>query len=70
MQETQVQFLGWEDNLAEGNGYSLQYSCLENSTNKRAWWTTVHGVAESDVTEQLTHPMFSAYTSTAISSIF
>ena len=23
----------------EGNGYSLQYSCLENSMNRRAWWS-------------------------------
>ena len=22
----------------EGNGYPLQYSCLENSTDKGAWW--------------------------------
>ena len=31
----------------EGNGYSLQYSCLENSVDRGAWWATVHGVAES-----------------------
>ena len=31
----------------EGNGYSLQYSCLENSTDRGAWWATVHGVAKS-----------------------
>ena len=31
----------------EGNGYPLQYSCLENSTDRGAWWTTVHGVAKS-----------------------
>ena len=30
----------------EGNGYPLQYSCLENSMYKGAWWATVHGVAE------------------------
>ena len=32
----------------EGNGYPLQYSCLENSTDRGAWWATVHGVADSD----------------------
>ena len=38
----------------EGNGYPLQYSCLENSMGRGAWWTTAHGVAkESDTTEQL-----------------
>ena len=32
----------------EGNSYPLQYSCLENSKDRRAWWaTTVHGVAKS-----------------------
>ena len=28
----------------EGNGSFLQYSCLENPTDRRAWWATVHGV--------------------------
>ena len=27
-----------------GNGNPLQYSCLENSTDRAAWWATVHGV--------------------------
>ena len=31
----------------EGNGYTLQYSCLENSLDRGAWWATVHGVAKS-----------------------
>ena len=30
--------------LGEGNGNPLQYSCLENSMDRRAWWATVHGV--------------------------
>ena len=31
----------------EVNGYSLQYSCLENSIGRGALWATVHGVAKS-----------------------
>ena len=31
----------------EGNGNPLQYSCLENSMSRGAWWTAVYGVAES-----------------------
>ena len=37
----------------EGNGNPLQYSCLENSMDGGAWWATVHGVAESDMTGRL-----------------
>ena len=34
-----------------GNGNSLQYSCLENPTDRGAWQSTVHGVTrESDMT--------------------
>ena len=29
----------------EGNGYPLQYSCLENPMDRGAWRTTVHEVA-------------------------
>ena len=31
----------------EGNGKSLQYSCLENSMDGGAWWATVHGLTKS-----------------------
>ena len=31
----------------EGNGNTLQYSCLENSTDRGAWWATVQRVAKS-----------------------
>ena len=30
-----------------GNGNPLQYSCLENSTNRGAWQAAVHGVTKS-----------------------
>ena len=30
----------------EGHGNPLQYSCLENSMDRVAWWSTVHGVAK------------------------
>ena len=31
----------------EENGNPLQYSCLENSLDRRAWQATVHGVTTS-----------------------
>jgi len=36
-----------------GNGYPLQYSCPETSTDRGVWWATVQGVAESKMTEPL-----------------
>ena len=47
MQETSVQFLSWEEYPGEGNGYPLQYSCLENPIDRGAWQSTVHGVTKS-----------------------
>ena len=35
------------DMQGEGNGTPLQYSCLENPMDGRAWWAAVHGVTES-----------------------
>ena len=32
--------------FGEGNGNPLQYSCLENSTDRGAWWATIRGVAK------------------------
>ena len=31
----------------EGNGNTLQYSCLANPMDGGAWWAAVHGVARS-----------------------
>ena len=39
--------LGLGGSRGEGIGYPLQYSCLENSMDRGAWWATVHGVAKS-----------------------
>jgi len=52
MQETWVQPLGWEDPLKKEMATHFQYSCLENPMDRGAWQATVHGVAESDTTEQ------------------
>ena len=30
----------------EGNGNPLQYSCLENPMYRKAWQTTLHGIAK------------------------
>ena len=38
-----------------GFNNSLQYSSLENSMDRGAWWVTVHGVAKSDTTEATWH---------------
>ena len=35
--------------LGEGNGNPLQYSCLENSMDRGAWWATVHRVTKSQI---------------------
>jgi len=33
--------------IGEGNGNSLQYSCLEKPRDRGAWWAAVYGVAQS-----------------------
>ena len=38
----------------EGNGNLLQYACLGNPTDNRAWQATLHGVARSQ-TQLNTH---------------
>ena len=38
---------GLERSPREENGNPLQYSCLENPTDRGAWWAILHGVAKS-----------------------
>ena len=38
---------GSERSPGEENGHPVQYSCLENPTDRGAWWTIVHGIAKS-----------------------
>ena len=54
MWETQM-IPGLERSPGGGNGNPLQYSCFENSVDRGAWWAPVYGVAESELTERLTH---------------
>ena len=63
MPETWVQSLGWRDSLEE-NGNPLQYSCLENPLDRRAWWAITHGVIVRHDWETNTH---NAHTSDQIS---
>ena len=42
----------------EGNGNPLQYSGLENPTDRGAWWATVHRVTKSWTQLSDLHPLF------------
>ena len=42
----------------EGNGYPLQYSCLENLMDRRAWWAIGHGVTKSKMHDWATNMFF------------
>ena len=45
---SRILLLSADGTHGEGNGSPLQCSCLENPTDRGAWWaTTVHGVSKS-----------------------
>ena len=46
---------GWGRSPGAGNGTPLQYSCLENSMDRGAWQSTVHGVAKELAMTKHTH---------------
>ena len=45
VRDTTLPSLGWLS--GEGNGNPLQYSCLESTVDRGAWWAAVHGVEQS-----------------------
>ena len=53
MWETWVQSLGWEDPLEEGIATHSHILAWRIPTDRGAWWATVHGITESDMTEWL-----------------
>ena len=54
MQETQIWSLGWKDSLDKG----VAIHCLEDSMDRRAWQTVVHGVTKSWTGLNDWHTMF------------
>ena len=40
---------GLRSSPGEGNGNSLQYSCLGNPIDRGAWWARAHRVPESRI---------------------
>ena len=47
MQQTWLQFLGWEDPLEEGMATHSSILDWRIPMDRRAWWATVHGVTKS-----------------------
>ena len=45
--EEELKILLMKVEEGEGNGNSLQSSCLENPRDRGAWWAAVYGVAQS-----------------------
>ena len=48
----------------EENDYPLQYSCLEHSMDRGAWWAIVHGVAKSQTQMSDSHTHTHTHTQT------
>ena len=59
---------GSRRSLGRRHGNPLQYSCLENPTDKGTWWVTVHGVAKSQTPpcDYAQHKLFSGVKKEAV----
>ena len=55
IQETWVQSLVGEDPLEKEMATHSSIFAHGNPMDRGAWWSTVHGVTELDMTERLTH---------------
>ena len=53
VRESWVQSLGWEDPLEKGKATHSSILAWRILEGRGAWRATVHGVAESDMTEQI-----------------
>ena len=51
IQKTWVPFLGWKDPLEKGMATHSSILAWRIPMDRGAWWATVHGVTESDMTE-------------------
>ena len=62
---------GWGRSPGGGHGSPLQYSCLEDSTQKGAWQATVRGVqrVRHNLTNERTHTLMLAVTSVVSNSL-
>ena len=70
-QEMWVQSLGWEESLEEENGNPLQYSCLKNPMDSRAWQAySLKDCKESDTTERLPTHKHKSYMRTILCPYF
>ena len=55
---------GSQRSPGRGHGNPLQYSRLQNTMDRGAWWATVHRLVESDTTEMIEHACTHTHTHT------